>query len=62
MNTDEQLSQSLLHPEEPVDELAYVPHSHQNARAVVIGWLTTPGHLWFDKHKLWQIKHLMGNL
>jgi hypothetical protein len=28
MNTDEHLSQPLLHPEEPVDELSYVPHSH----------------------------------
>jgi hypothetical protein len=28
MNTDEQLSQPLPHPEEPVNELSYVPHSH----------------------------------
>jgi hypothetical protein len=27
-----------------------------------IGWLTTPGHSWFDKHELRQIKHLMGKL
>jgi hypothetical protein len=36
MNTDEHLSQPLPHPEEPVDELLYVPHSHQSARAVNI--------------------------
>jgi hypothetical protein len=36
MNTDEHLSQPLPHPEEPVDELSYVPHSHQSARAVSI--------------------------
>jgi hypothetical protein len=28
----------------------------------VIGWLTTPGHSWFGKHELRQIKHLMGDL
>jgi hypothetical protein len=28
MNIEEQLSQSLSHPEEHVDELAYVSHSH----------------------------------
>jgi hypothetical protein len=28
----------------------------------VIGWLTTPGDSWFDKHELRQIKHLMGDL
>jgi hypothetical protein len=26
------------------------------------GWFTTPGHSWFGKHKLHQIKHLVGNL
>jgi hypothetical protein len=31
MNTDEHLSQPLPHPEEPVDELSYVLHSHQSA-------------------------------
>jgi hypothetical protein len=36
MNTNEHLSQPLPHPEEPVDELSYVPHSYQNARAVSI--------------------------
>jgi hypothetical protein len=30
--------------------------------ATVIGWLTTPGHSWFDKQELRQIKHLMGDL
>jgi hypothetical protein len=30
--------------------------------ATTIGWLTTPGHLAFDKHELCQIKHLMGDL
>jgi hypothetical protein len=30
MNTEKQLSRSLLHPEESVDELAYIPYSHQN--------------------------------
>jgi hypothetical protein len=30
--------------------------------ATAIGWLTTPGHSWFDKHELRQIKHLMGDL
>jgi hypothetical protein len=29
---------------------------------IVIGWLATPGHSWFGKHELRQIKHLMGNL
>jgi hypothetical protein len=36
MNTDELLSQPVPHLEELVDELTYVPHSHQNARAVSI--------------------------
>jgi hypothetical protein len=36
MNTEEYLSHQLLHPEEPMDELSYVPHSHQNARVVSI--------------------------
>jgi hypothetical protein len=36
MNTNEQLSQSVSHSEDPVDELIYVPHSLQNARAVSI--------------------------
>jgi hypothetical protein len=36
MNTEEHLSQPLPYPEEPMDELVYVPHSHQNARAVSI--------------------------
>jgi hypothetical protein len=36
MDTDEHLSQPLPHPEEPVDELSYIPHSHQTARAVSI--------------------------
>jgi hypothetical protein len=30
--------------------------------ATVIGWLMTPGHIWFDKHELRQIKHLMDDL
>jgi hypothetical protein len=30
--------------------------------ATTIGWLTTPGHSWFGKHELRQIKHLMGDL
>jgi hypothetical protein len=30
--------------------------------ATVIGWLTMPGHSWFGKHELRQIKHLMGDL
>jgi hypothetical protein len=29
---------------------------------IAIGWLTTPGHTWFNKHELRQIKYLMGNL
>jgi hypothetical protein len=33
---DEQLSQSVPHPEELVDELEYVPYSHQTVRAVSI--------------------------
>jgi hypothetical protein len=36
MNIEKQLSQPLLHPEEPMYELTYVLHSHQNARAVSI--------------------------
>jgi hypothetical protein len=36
INTDEHLSRPLPHPEKPVDELSYVPHSHQSARAVSI--------------------------
>jgi hypothetical protein len=36
MYTDDHLSQSLPHPEEPVDELSYVPHSHRTTRAVSI--------------------------
>jgi hypothetical protein len=36
MNTGEQLSQLVPHPNEPVDGLTYVPHSHQNTRAVTI--------------------------
>jgi hypothetical protein len=36
MDTNEHLSQSLPHPEELVDELSYVPHSYQTARAVNI--------------------------
>jgi hypothetical protein len=36
MNIEEQLNQPLPHPEEPVDELTYVPHSHQNVRTVSI--------------------------
>jgi hypothetical protein len=36
MNTDEQLCRSVPHPEEHVDELAYVPQSHQNVRAISI--------------------------
>jgi hypothetical protein len=27
-----------------------------------IGWLTTPGYSWFNKHELRQIKHLMDDL
>jgi hypothetical protein len=27
-----------------------------------IGWLMTPGHSWFDKYELRQIKYLMGDL
>jgi hypothetical protein len=34
MNTDKRLSQPVLHPEEPMNELTYVPHSHQNAQTV----------------------------
>jgi hypothetical protein len=30
--------------------------------AIVIGWLTTPGHSWFGKNELRQIKYLMGDL
>jgi hypothetical protein len=30
--------------------------------ATAIGWLTTPGHSWFDKHELRQIKHLIDDL
>jgi hypothetical protein len=33
-----------------------------NNTATAISWLTTPGHSWFDKHELGQIKHLMGDL
>jgi hypothetical protein len=33
-----------------------------NNTATAIGWLTTPGHSWFDKHELRQIKYLMGDL
>jgi hypothetical protein len=29
---------------------------------IAIGWLTKSGHTWFDKHELWQIEHLMGDL
>jgi hypothetical protein len=29
---------------------------------ITIGWLTTSGHSWFDKHELRQIKYLMGDL
>jgi hypothetical protein len=36
MNINEQLSQPVLHLEENVDELAYVPHLHQTTRAVSI--------------------------
>jgi hypothetical protein len=36
MDTDEHLSRPLPHTEELVDELSYVPHSHQIARAVSI--------------------------
>jgi hypothetical protein len=36
MNTEEQLSRPILHPEEPVDELTYVSYSHQNFWAVNI--------------------------
>jgi hypothetical protein len=35
-NTDEQLSQPVLYPEEPVNELAYILHSHQTAKTVSI--------------------------
>jgi uncharacterized Zn-finger protein len=27
-----------------------------------IGWLTTPEHIWFGKHKLMQIKNFMADL
>jgi hypothetical protein len=30
--------------------------------ATVICWLTTLGHLGFDKYELYQIKHLMSDL
>jgi hypothetical protein len=30
--------------------------------ATAIGWLTTSGHLAFDKHELCRINHLMGDL
>jgi hypothetical protein len=30
--------------------------------ATAIGWLMTPEHSAFGKHKLHQIKHLMGDL
>jgi hypothetical protein len=33
-----------------------------NNTATTIGWLTTPEHSWFGKHKLRQIKHLIGDL
>jgi hypothetical protein len=36
MNTEKQLSQLVPHPEEPVDELTYILHSHQNVRVVSI--------------------------
>jgi hypothetical protein len=36
INNEEQLSQPVSHPEEPVDELAYVPHSHQNIWVISI--------------------------
>jgi hypothetical protein len=36
INIEEQLSQPVPHPKETVNELAYVPHSHQNALAVSI--------------------------
>jgi hypothetical protein len=28
---------------------------------IVIGWLMTPGHTWFGKHELGQIKHLISD-
>jgi hypothetical protein len=31
-------------------------------KKTTISWLTTPGHSWFDKHELRQIKHLIGDL
>jgi hypothetical protein len=30
--------------------------------ATVIGWLTTAEYIWFGKHELRQVKHLMGDL
>jgi hypothetical protein len=29
---------------------------------IVIGWVMTLGHSWFNKHQLRQIKHLTSNL
>jgi hypothetical protein len=35
MNTDEQLSQLVPYLKEPMDELAHIPHLHQNVWAII---------------------------
>jgi hypothetical protein len=50
MNTNEQLSQPVPHPEEYVDKLTYVPHSHQNPERLafnqtIFSYLSSPHNL-----------------